>query len=138
MASSFNEILRKSNFPVEFIEANLIPVTDTSALLSIEMDANLERIIWLHNQKRKADNNLPEKYLMPKYARYQPATGGKGEHSVVERHPGFVMYKERRGQTIPKKHQLKTCTKAKESLDSKYAELLEIMDELNSLVNSST
>lgn len=132
LVQTFNEILRKSHFPEEIIESNVLPEITLTTMWDDE-DPAIERLAKRHKAGKKVDRDPAfDKYVCPKYCRIEPAKNGKGPMFIIERHPGSEAYFRNRAKPMPKKQQIKSTSSIKVSLDEKYKQMLAIYQELES------
>lgn len=124
LAESFNEIIKKSGFPQDVIDANLIPTEMTASNFwnDAMLTPELKTIIKLHDAGQKVANDLPDDMVLPPYACYGKASETRGDKFYInEGHPAL------------KRHRIKSWTTSQEksvSTEDKYTELLAKMEDL--------
>jgi hypothetical protein len=125
LIQSFNEIIKKSSFPQDVIDANLIPEEAPPLLVwnDAMLTPELQTIIKLHDAGQKVDKGLPDNIVLPPYTSYQKATGDiRGEYFYIgECHPAL------------KRHKVKSWTTSQSKnkpMMEKYKELMEKLKDL--------
>ncbi len=125
LINSFNNILKKSDYPEEIIKSNLIEIVNdspTDIIINNQEEQQAKSLIKIHASGKKVnklpiDSNITPD-MIPKYCYYQQANEKNGDSFVIDRHPKLD------------KRQWKTSTSKKINTITKFESLIQKLKEI--------